>query len=148
MTKNSKKFSKKIPTRKGKRDEEPGSLKEACDGLVLISETDAPIIPFKGPRAEAISPEASAAAANVVYREPVEALSPAEFFDRLTTEKVWFGEDEKKNALRFRKLYELLDEQLKNLTVYRFGKIRIDIVAAGIDRTSRISGIKTQAVET
>ncbi|QQS31800.1 MAG: hypothetical protein IPM50_08900 [Acidobacteriota bacterium] len=123
-------------------------MKEACEGLVFISETDALIIPFRGPRAEEISPEASASAANVEFREPVEELSAEEFFDRLTVEKEWFGEREKKSALRFRKLHALMEELLTDLKVYRFGKIRIDIVIAGIDRTSRISGIKTQAVET
>lgn len=148
MTKNSKNFSKKTRSRKKFRDTQPFSLKEACEGLVLISETDAPIIPFTGPQAENISPVSAASASSIEYREPVEAISAAEFFDRLTAEKEWFGEKEKKMALRFRRLQSLMEEQLKDLTVYRFGTIRIDIVVAGIGSGSRITGVKTYAVET
>jgi hypothetical protein len=148
MTKISKKFSKKTPSGRNSPKKTPRSLSEACEGLVYISETDSPIITFAGPGVEEMSATAAAAAAGIEFREPVETVALTEFFARLSEEKDWFGETEKKNAARFRELQAALESTLSDLTIFRFGKVRIDIVVAGLDVSSRIAGIKTSAVET
>ena len=55
---------------------------------------------------------------------------------------------EKENAKKFGELYALLDERLRDLTLFRFGTIRIDIIVAGIDSEGNAAGIRTFAVET
>ena len=71
-----------------------------------------------------------------------------EFFSRLTRVQDWHAEAEKERVRRFLKLRKLLRENLKETTVLRIGRIRIDIYVVGVDRYGKLAGIRTKAVET
>jgi len=123
-------------------------IARACEGLIYISETDAPLTAFNAPAIAELSPQKVAAAAGVTNSPDVQTAPAATFFSRLTQERDWFGDREKENAKKFGELYALLDERLRDLTVFRFGTIRIDIIVAGIDSGGNAAGIRTFAVET
>jgi hypothetical protein len=148
MAKIGKKISKISPSAGKHSSDRPGLIAKACEGLVYISETDSPIIPFSGPAAESVSPGSAAAASGVEYREPVETVSLPAFFARLTAEKDWFSTEEKRIAARFRELQAALEKELTGISVYRFGRIQVDIVVAGLDKNSCIRGVRTRSVET
>ena len=118
-------------------------LTDACSGLIYISETDAPIVPFFQAKGEA-RPDI----ANSGDAADVEERSFSEFFEPLTTERDWFGEAEKKTAKRFDELRKLLEECLRDLKVVRVGRVQIDIYVIGTDAEGNTAGVQTKAVET
>ena len=124
-------------------------LAAACDGLLYVSETDAAVEPVAFPASE-----------NTPRRDLIKTLldagsgskiskfDPAEFFGRLTAKRDWHGEKEQERAAGFRRLMELLESELSHLTVYRVGKIRIEIFVLGRTRGGTVAGVRTRAVET
>jgi hypothetical protein len=123
-------------------------IAERCEGLIYMSETDAPFTAFEGGKAAGVNAAALAEIAGISRDVPVEEITVARFFDRLTTIQDWFGEREKENAKKFSELKNMLEKDLRDLKVFRFGSIRIDIIAAGTDQNGNVAGIRTFAVET
>lgn len=121
-------------------------LRKVSKGLYYISETDAEIFPFVGEKAESVTPE-------IILKQteadaPVEERNFEDFFKRLTGMQNWFGEEEIANANKFSALKDLLEKNLRDLKVFKIGKIEIDIYVVGLDDQNILTGIKTKAVET
>lgn len=123
-------------------------LRDAVKDLVYISEIDSPVIAFAGGEAEALTQETILRHAGLDGDTPIEEVSFERFFARLTANKDWYGEREKTRAKKFLGIKKLLEENLRDLKVYRLGSVRIDIYAVGIDANGRVIGIITKAVET
>ena len=81
-------------------------LQTACEGLVLISETDAPVTPFAGGPAVEVTAQTILQQTGKAATELVEEMDFDEFFDRLTAIRDWYGEPEKARAKKFLELYE------------------------------------------
>ena len=109
-------------------------IERACAGLIYVSETDEPVTAFAG----------SVTGSN----QPVEERDFAEFFSRLTANRDWHGAADKTKAKKFLALQKLLEENLRDLRVLRFGERRIDIFIVGTDNDGRLMGVRTKAVET
>lgn len=122
-------------------------IAQICDGLIYISETDAPLTPFQSDAPKELNAVAIAEIASV-DASPVEMVSADAWFARLVEEKDWWGTDEKDIAKRFARLNALLEEHLRDLLVFRFGRIQIDIFIVGTDPDGHIVGVRTHAVET
>lgn len=122
-------------------------LRDACRGLQFISETDADIEPFIAGKPSG-NDLAAYAQALALPRADIEEVTFRKFFGRLTAEREWFGEREKKRAARFAELQNVLEANLTSLRVIRAGKIRIEIYIAGIANSGRLAGVKTTAIET
>ena len=133
-------------------DQDPNSLasrlESACDGLIFISETDAPITPFGGGPASEITSQIILEQTGRSPNEPVEERDFDEFFERLTVVREWYGEEEKARAKKFLELYTLLKESLQDRKVFRIGRIQLEIFAVGLDRQCRLTGVSTSAVQT
>ncbi len=123
-------------------------IEHACEGLIYISETDAPIQPFFGQPTDTVTGEIILQQACLPTEANIEERNFDEFFARLTTIKDWFGDKETARAKKFLKLKTLLEENLNDLKVFRFGTIRIYIFAVGIDKDGILIGVTTKAVET
>ena len=122
-------------------------LNAAARLLTFISETDADVIPFIAASPGSKSLRSYLKALDVTSTD-VEEIAFEEFFARLTREREWFGEREKKRAERFSNLRDVLSKNLRDLRVIRVGRIRIDIYLAGISASGRLAGVKTKAIET
>jgi hypothetical protein len=120
----------------------------ACDGLIYISETDAPVVPFAGGPVADLTPEAIIQHTDHGKEKPTEEISFDIFFSKLTKRRDWFGEAEIGRAKRFGELQKLLEENLRDLKVFRIGEIQIDIYAVGLDGDGNLAGVTTKAVET
>jgi hypothetical protein len=118
-------------------------IEKSTDGLTYISETDAAVEPVYVDHDEVKNFLDS-----MGNDEKSETLDPAVFFDRLTTNKDWFGWNEIARAKKFAQLEEILRSNLHDLKVSRVGHIRIDIYVVGSDADGNLAGIKTKAVET
>ena len=134
-------------------------IEAAIDGLVYISESDSAFSFFESGKFTDANIEVNDANIEVnletirkclkIGRSVlIEERNFGEFFSRLTSVKDWFGEREKKIAERFQILKSLLDENLREVKVFRIGKIQIDIYVVGLDIENRLVGIKTKAIET
>lgn len=123
-------------------------IEKACRGLSYMSETDAPVEPFFGGKASALSREEIIKATGSNTDSRIEETDPNLFFKRLTAIEDWYTPGQKKNASRFATLERLLRNELSDLSVFRIGRIRVAIYVAGLDKNGNILGVKTTAVET
>jgi hypothetical protein len=117
-------------------------IEKSTAGLIYISESDAPIEAYSSARADAVNDKF------FTDNTRVEETTPASFFSRLTADHEWYGTKEKEEARRFAELEKLLEENLRDLKVFKVGRIQIAIYVVGIDADNNLIGIKTKAVET
>ena len=120
----------------------------ACEGLIYVSETDAPVVPFASSAAAEITREAILHESGRDANEPVEIITFNDLFDRLTAIKDWFGERETKRAQAYLQLKDLLEASLSELEVFRIGAIQVSIFVVGKDNNGCVMGVTTTAVET
>lgn len=123
-------------------------LAEAIDGLLYMSESDEPW------EASTLEPD-TAVERSTVHRlvgqkpdAPVEEQPLSEFFDPLIAEQDWFGDDERDTARRYKRLHELLTQNLVQPVVYRIGKINVDILIIGRSQGGSTICLRTKATET
>ncbi len=132
----------------GKSKELMERLEQVCEGLIYISEIDANIEPFVGSKADIVTSDTALKYAGKDAAAPIEERDFEEFFKRLTTVREWHRDVEIEKAKKFQVLYELLKEDLRQIKVFRVGRIRLDIFVIGLDKYGSVVGVKTQAVET
>ncbi len=123
-------------------------IKDVAKGLWYISETDAEIIAFVGNKVGSVSKENLLNQIGKPAETPVEERDFIEFFTRLTQIREWFGDKEKETAGKFRALKNLLENNLKDLKVFKVGQIQLDLYVIGVDPGGNLLGIKTKAIET
>jgi hypothetical protein len=123
-------------------------IKNCVADLYYISETDAEIFPFIGEQSKLVSNEVILSQTKNKFETPVEEKDFTDFFARLIEFQDWYGDEEKMNTEKYILLKRLLEENLKDLKVFKIGKIQLDIYVVGLDLENRLLGIKTKAVET
>ena len=123
-------------------------IKNAAKDLYYVSETDAEITPFVGRISQTVTPEEMLKQTDNAANSVVEQINFSDFFSRLTKIQDWFGDEEKATAHKFVCLREVLENNLRELKVFKIGKIRLDIYVVGLDENDKLLGIKTKAVET
>lgn len=124
-------------------------LSEAVAGLLVISETDAPLELFVWPAPLPCTAEALlAASGQSAATFPIQTLDALSFFTPMMTEQDWQDDAEQAQARRFRSLYKWLNANLTALTVYRLGEISIDTFIVGQTSAGRFVGLSTRQVET
>ena len=131
-----------------KADSFRSRLETACDGLVLISETDSGVEPVFGRKASGRSHGEVLSAIGVSVDAKVEIVDADSFFDRVSTPREWFNSKQRENADRFGALKRLLELDLDDLKVYRIGRTRITVFVLGFQNDERVAGVKMEAIET
>lgn len=126
----------------------PERIKQAVRGLFYVSETDAEILPFIGSQAETVSVDLLLSQIGNTANAPVAEENFAGFFARLTEIQDWFGDEEKETAKKFVSLKDLLEKNLRDLKIFKIGKIQLDIYVVGLDAENNFLGFQTRAVET
>lgn len=121
---------------------------KAVEGLYYISETDAEIFPFSGRKAEEVTKEEILAQTEHFENPNVEERNFADFFERLIKIQDWFGTEETEIAGKFSELKDLLEQNLRDLKVFKIGSIELDVYVVGLDAENILTGIRTKAVET
>jgi len=121
-------------------------IAEISHGIVYISETDAAIETFAAGKRDAV--DSRYLFEKDSHEKEVKEISLDRFLPRLREQRDWFGPGKKEKAKRFAKLEALLRENLRDLKVFKVGRIQIDIYVVGLDADNDLVGIKTKAVET
>lgn len=123
-------------------------IAEAVKGLYYVSETDAEILPFVGAKSQTVSVEEILIQTKNESNAAIEERNFADFFARLTEIQDWFGDEEKQTAAKYTVLKNLLEKNLRELKVFKIGKIELDVYVVGLDAENILTGIRTKAVET
>jgi hypothetical protein len=123
-------------------------LERAVDGLLVTSETDAPLHPFLWPKPLPFTPQAVLAAAGMSAETPIEEVSLERFFAPRVVERTGMSVTEKAMVARFRALQRLLTERLTDIHVYRIGRIEIQVWIVGQTWEGQVAGLTTLVVET
>lgn len=123
-------------------------LKEAAKGLIYLSETDSEVLPFIGEKSETVDVKSLLKQIDIASDANISEVDFEEFFENLTKFEDWFDKEETETAEKFLKLKNLLEANLSDLRVFKFGNIEIEIYVVGLDKNNKLLGIKTKAVET
>lgn len=123
-------------------------VKRLAGGLFYISETDAEISSFEGARAEAVTKDEILRQTGRSAETPVEERNFEEIFLRFTKIEDWFGEEETETAGKFLALKNFLEQNLRDLKVFKVGRIQLKVYFVGLDPEGVLKGIQTEAVET
>jgi len=123
-------------------------IEQVCEGLIYISEADAPVRAFFGKTTDTVTSEIIMQQPDLSPEDGVEERDFDTLFTRLSTIKEWHGEAEIARAKKFLELKTLLEENLSDLKVFRIGTRRLDIYAVGTDKDGNLIGVTTTAVET
>ena len=122
-------------------------LREATRGLTFMSESDYPFEVFNWGAAEptheflrGLTGEASDA--------PVETTTAANVFRVAASEAEWKNAEQLAAARRFQSLLRLLEQNLKDLKVFRVGAINIPVYVVGRSASGNWLGVSTRVVET
>lgn len=123
-------------------------LKQASEGLLFGSETDAPFEVIHWSAQGEVTPTKLLQLTNHPPDAPVEIVSVDEFFDTSTAEEDWHDEEEEETAKRFQNLVNTLKQNLVQLQVFRVGSIEIDVYIVGVTDGGGLVGLSTKLVET
>ena len=125
------------------------ALEQAIQGLLYMSETDAPFEIIHWPdEAAGLDAKRVRQLSGHKPKDPVRTTSVDDFFKPLTDYQAWFGAAEKATAQKYRKLQNVIQQHLADPQVFRVGKIQIDIFIVGRSSQGDWAGVKTRAVET
>lgn len=130
-------------------DEVLNALREATQGLLYMSESDEPfaVVHWKGD-GKSLDSKKLLALSGHKPGAPVQAVLLDDFFKDLTTERDWYGKEEKEDVQRYRHLLTVIKANLPEAKVFRIGKINVDLYIVGQTRDGDWVGVKTAAVET
>ena len=126
-----------------------GTLREAAEGLLFPSETDAPLVPFFWADADAVplTSERLLALAQVPVGTPVKSVSLATFFRPATKEEDWHNAEEQAEVKRFQGLVATIKATLGRPQVFRVGETNMDVYVVGV-ADGGYMGLQTRVVET
>ncbi len=122
-------------------------LAAAADGLLVTSETDAPLTPYTWPGADLPAPEELLLALGLPPDTLVTTLSVADFFAPQAATYEWNDAAELARAVRFAELRDLVLARLETPQVYRVGEIEIIVLILGRVNDAVI-GLRSLLVET
>jgi predicted nucleic acid-binding Zn-ribbon protein len=123
-------------------------LQEASNGLLFLSETDAPFEVISWPKQEQLTPAKLLQLTEHPPDAPVELRTVDEFFAIATAQEDWHDEEERETVQRFQNLVSVLKQNLSQLQVYRVGNTNIDAYIVGVTDGGEWAGLSTQVVET
>ena len=124
-------------------------LRRLSQGLLYISETDAPleVVHFPAPSGSAPTAAEVAAWAGKEGEGAVETVELGSFFRPMVSAAPETTE-EREAASRFQALQAYLEEHLKEVRVYRLGRRRITVLVLGRATNGEWVGVRTELVET
>lgn len=133
---------------KSPTDDTRKRLEKAAEGLLFISETDAPFQYVELPGATELTPDAIRAALGEPETTPV---------SERTLDKFLAGHIEKAdpadpvaqaNVKDFQALKKALRKELEGVTVFRVGDVQLRYYIVGTTPEGTVAGLVTEAVET
>lgn len=125
-------------------------LKQASDGLLMMSESEYPFEAFLWSN-QAQEPITAQKLLQLTGHSPETSVEEVELdyiFRNCAEEKEWHDETQKQNVQKFQSLVKTLKDNLTDIKVYRIGTINIDVYIVGKNLDEDLAGISTKVVET
>jgi Nuclease A inhibitor-like protein len=123
-------------------------LKQAVEGLTVISESDYPLEVLLWQCQAAPSVSQLLEQMGKPQDSPVEVVEITRFFAPMTQEQDWFEPEDRAIAQKFQALVKLLSETLTEIKVYRVGTIAIDVYIVGKTALENWIILATKVIET
>lgn len=123
-------------------------LAAAAEGLLVPSETDSPLTPFRWEGDGPLTPDALLTALDLPPDTPVETRTLEAFFAPLARVADWMDTDQRERAGCFATLHNLIASLLTDAMVYRVGRVQVAVFIAGQDAHGDTVGLRTTLVET
>ncbi|HEY0736717.1 MAG TPA: nuclease A inhibitor family protein [Herpetosiphonaceae bacterium] len=124
-------------------------IADMSEGLLFMSETDAPVQLFVWEESTPFSIEALREAKGYNDSTPIAKLDVDEFFGPATRAYDWHGPEERERVRRFQALLETLKARLSDIAAYKVGASgTIDVFVVGRAEDGTFAGVTTQVVET
>jgi hypothetical protein len=126
------------------------SLLAASSGLLWMSESDYPFDYFARPGA-ATQPLTAARLLTLLGRPsstPVEIRTLDDMFSWITRDDPEMDEWERTNAVGYRALRAVLDRELRDMRVWKVGRIQVEIYFIGTTACGDIAGLSSISIET
>ncbi|MEA5504044.1 nuclease A inhibitor family protein [Halotia wernerae UHCC 0503] len=125
-------------------------LKQATDGLLMMSESEYPfeVFVWSNQAQEPLTNQKLRQLTGNSQEKPIEKVELDYFFRNCAEEKEWHDETQKQNVQKFQSLIKILKDNLIDIQVYRIGKISIDVYIVGKTPSEDLAGISTKVVET
>ena len=123
-------------------------LSSAAQGLLFLSETDAPFEVVHWSAQGKLTPAQVLQLTDHPPDAPIEVVSIDEFFAIATAKEDWHDQDEQETVQRFQNLVSTLKQNLSQLQVYRVGSVNIDAYIVGVTDSGDYAGLATKLVET
>lgn len=124
------------------------ALEEATESLLYTSESDYPFEVFLWPIDGPLTVEKIRTERGYSEEVPVEVLDFDDFIEPLSSAQDWHGPDEKRISEGYADLKVLLQENLTELLVFRFGEMEVDIYIVGTTTSGHFICLATRSVET
>src|SRR5262245_9024464 len=96
-------------------------LRDAVDGLLYLSEQDAPFEVVEWEEQSELTADRVRELGKHPKRAPVTQSDFHEFIEPLTQEQDWYEDEEKERVVRYKQLLAVFDKELTDPTVFRVG---------------------------
>ena len=125
-------------------------LSEAANGLLFISELDYPfeVFVWNNTKETKLNKEEIFKLTKGKPEDTIEDFDFDFLFSIHTMDQDWHSPEDSKRVLRFRNLVKVLKENLKDIKVFRRGKIYIDVYVVGRAPSGNIAGVSTKQMQT
>ncbi|MFN6486113.1 MULTISPECIES: nuclease A inhibitor family protein [unclassified Nostoc] len=125
-------------------------LKQASDGLLMISESEYPFEVFlwSNQAQEPLTAQKLLQLTGHSLETSIEEVELDYIFRNCAEEKEWHDEIQKQNVPKFKSLVKILKDHLTDIKVYRIGTTNLDIYIIGKTPSADLAGISTKVVET
>ena len=124
------------------------ALERASKDLLYQSESDELFTTFQWKADGELTAEKVLKRARKGPKTPVEEVSLGDFFQGLTAVVDWHGEEEKAAVEQYRRLLEVIRQNLSDAKVFKVGERKVSLFIVGKTDEGDWAGLKTTAVET
>lgn len=129
-------------------DSRAAQLKQASEGLLFLTETDAPFEVIHWPAQGKLTQALLLQLTNYPPDALVEVASVDDLFARATQEEDWHDQEEREMVQRFQNKVGVLKQNLSQLQVYPVGNTNMDAYIVGVTDGGEWAGLSTKLVET
>ena len=125
-------------------------LSDASSGLLYQTELDYPfeVVILDNTDKSAINKETILRLMKGSPQDYIEDFDFDFLFSTPTLEQYWHSADDKKRVVRYRNLVSLIKENLKDIKVFRKGRIYIDVYITGRAPSGNIVVVSTKQMQT
>ncbi|MBP7821823.1 MAG: hypothetical protein KA010_02790 [Saprospiraceae bacterium] len=123
-------------------------FESAVKDLLVISESESNIFVEEWGETNAIQIAWVLEQLGLDASTPYSEIDPMVFLDKYATQKEYFDDYQKQEAMRFLSLKTLISEQLTDVKAFKIGSVRFTVIIAGYLSECNVLALRMKVVET